>query len=141
MARDKGQATLMKAYGLSGLDPAVTYADDAKVLDSLRSKPQLPMAPPDKQAETHAQIYLSARLDGKGVEAVEARLDEIMQYATGKKPLHGLNLPESERGKKKTCPHGRCSESMALEGRVMFGGKSYDQYECPAGHETHLKIN
>lgn len=141
MARDKGQATLMKGFGLNGSDPAAAYADDAKVLDCLRSKPPLPMVPPDKQAETLADLYFSARMEGKGVESVEARLDELMQYATGKKPLHELNVPESERNKKKTCPHGRCTESMAIEGRTIFGGKSYDQYACPAGHETLLRVN
>jgi hypothetical protein len=131
----------MKAFGLNGADPAESYIEDAKVLDPLRSKPPMPMVQAAKQADTLAELYVAARLEGKGAEAVEGKIDEMMKYATGKKPLHELNIPESERNRRKTCPHGRCTESMELQGRLISGAKSYDQYECSAGHETLLRVN
>jgi hypothetical protein len=140
-ARVKGAQELMKAFGLNSADPTESYIEDAKVLDLLRSKPPMPMVQPAKQAEALADLYVAARLEGKGADAVEGKIDEMMKYATGKKPLHELNVPESERNRRKTCPHGRCTESMELQGRVSSGAKSYDQYECSAGHETLLRVN
>lgn len=139
--RDKTAAEMMKMFGLNVSDPASAYMADAKVLEELRSRPLLAALPAPKQAQTLAELYVASRMEGKGVGGVEAKLGEAMEYARGEKPLHELNLPPSERGRKKTCPHGACTEEFSRKGQVMLGGKNYDQYLCPAGHETLLRVN
>lgn len=143
--RSKGKgrdaAQLLKAFGLDPSDPASTYLADAQVLDGLRRKPPLPAMSASKQNEALAEVYLSVRMQGKGVDQVEKELDRALEYATGKRPLHELNVPESERERNKACPHDRCTGTIRLQGRVMFGGKNYDQYSCPQGHETLLRVN
>ena len=139
--RDKTAAEMMKMFGLNVSDPASAYMADAKVLDGLRNRAPLPALPAAKQAQTLAELYVASRMEGKGVAGVEAKLGEVMEYARGEKPLHELNLPPSERGRKKTCPHGACTEEFSRKGQVMLGGKNYDQYLCPAGHETLLRVN
>lgn len=139
--RDKTAAEMMKMFGLNVSDPASAYMADAKVLDGLRNRAPLPALPAAKQAQTLAELYVASRMEGKGVAGVEAKLGEAMEYARGEKPLHELNLPPSERGRKKICPHGTCTEEFSRKGQVMLGGKNYDQYLCPAGHETLLRVN
>lgn len=142
-AKGKGRdaAQLLKAFGLDPADPASNYLDDAQVLNRLRSKPPLPAMNASQQNEALAEVYLSVRMQGKGVDQVEKELDRALEYATGKRPLHELNVPESQRDRNKACPHGRCPGTITLQGRVMFGGKNYDQYSCQSGHETLLRVN
>ncbi len=137
----KDAAQLMKAFSLNPSDPASVYLADAALLDPMRSKPPLPALSESKQNETLAQIYVGARMKGKGVDQVAVELDQALQYATGQKPLHELNVPEGQRFPKGTCPHRRCAEQMTPSGRVLIGGKTYDQFGCPAGHETLLRVN
>lgn len=138
--RDKTAAEMMKMFGLNVSDPASAYMADAKVLDGLRNRAPLPALPAAKQAQTLAELYVASRMEGKGVAGVEAKLGEVMEYARGEKPLHELNLPPSERGRKKICPHGSCTEEFVRKGQVTVGTKNYDQYMCPAGHETLLRV-
>lgn len=137
--RDASQ--LLKAFGLDPSAPASTYLADAEVLDRLRHKPPLPAMSAAQQNVALAQVYLSVRMQGKGVDQVEKELDRALEYATGKRPLHELNVPESQRERNKACPHGRCTGTITLQGRVTFGGRNYDQYSCQSGHETLLKVN
>lgn len=138
--RDKASAELMKMFGLKTSDPASAYMSDAQVLDGLRSKPPLPGLPAAKQAQMLAELYLAARMEGKGAGAVEGKLEEAMGYARGEKPLHELNAPPAERGGKETCPHPACNQSITRQGQVSVGSKTYDQYSCDAGHETLLRV-
>lgn len=138
--RDKTSAELMKMFGLKTSDPASAYMADAQVLDGLRAKPPLPGLPAAKQAQMLAELYLAARMEGKGAGAVEGKLEEAMGYARGEKPLHELNAPPADRGGKETCPHPACNQPIARQGQVSVGSKTYDQYACDAGHETLLRV-
>lgn len=131
----------MKSFGVDSSAPATAYLADAEILDQMRSKPPLPGVSEAKQNEMLAQLYLTARMKGKGPEQVAVELDEILKYATGQKPLHELNLPEGSRGVKDACPHARCSEKMSKQGSLSISTRKYDQYLCPSGHETLLRTN
>ena len=137
----KDAAQLLKAFSLDPSDPSSVYLADAAIIDPMRSKAPLPALSESKQNKTLAQIYVTARMKGKGPDQVAVELDQVLQYATGQKPLHELNVPEGQRFPKGTCPHGRCAELMVLQGRVSTGLKTYDQFVCPAGHETLLRVN
>ena len=137
----KDAAKLLKAFSLDPSDPSSVYLADAAIIDPMRSKAPLPALSESKQNETLAQIYVTARMKGKGPDQVAVELDQVLQYATGQKPLHELNVPEGQRFPKGTCRHGRCAELMVLQGRVSMGLKTYDQFVCPAGHETLLRVN
>jgi hypothetical protein len=137
----KDAAQLLKAFSLDPSDPSSVYLADATIIDPMRSKAPLPALSESKQNETLAQIYVTARMKGKGPDQVAVELDQALQYATGQKPLHELNVPEGQRFPKGTCPHDRCANQMTLQGRVSMGLKAYDQFVCPAGHETLLRVN
>ena len=86
-----GGAQLFKAFGIDPGAPASAYLADAEILDGHRSHPPLPAMSEAQQNQALAQVYLKVRMQGKGVGAVGAELDELMKYATGQKPLHELN--------------------------------------------------
>jgi hypothetical protein len=134
-----GGAQLLKAYGIDPSAPASAYMADAETLDGYRSRPPLPGMNESQQNQALAQIYLKVRMQGKGVDAVGAELDEVMKYATGQKPLHELNGQPTPTAKG-DCPHGGCSLQMRKAGQVMCGSSKYDRYTCPNKHETLLGV-
>ena len=134
-----GGAQLFKAYGIDPGAPASAYLADAEILDGHRSHPPLPAMSEAQQNQALAQVYLKVRMQGKGVGAVGAELDELMKYATGQKPLHELN-GQPMAPAKGDCPHGGCTLQMRKLGQVMCGSSTYDRYGCPNNHETLLRV-
>jgi hypothetical protein len=134
-----GGAQLFKAFGIDPGAPASAYLADAEILDGHRSHPPLPAMSEAQQNQALAQVYLKVRMQGKGVGAVGAELDELMKYATGQKPLHELN-GQPMAPAKGDCPHGGCALQMRKLGQVMCGSSTYDRFGCPNNHETLLRV-